>query len=1775
MNLLSLVHQGLTVQVLHQDSFNYALEHNRVPVLSSVQLRAEETAGTETLDLALRLSIDPVGPVEVAQALEIPLPSVPAGEEAVLPARQISWNLEHAAFLTITETASTTLRAELVDRSQESRLSTGTAAVRVLPAELWSPEGIRESLAAYIRPRDPIIEELLTEASAALTEHTGSGEMPGYAGGPERVELTARGIYHALAMRGLAASPSATDHQQRIRSHTDVLKTRQASSLEAACLFAAALSRAGLHAVVAVTGRHALVGWLAEHSHLSTTVVDQPNVIATLADSELLEVIEVTGMTTTNQGSDFDMAGSQAARWWTSYEQEGLWLLDVAAAHRRIRPLPNLRFDGETLVVETVQEGNHHRWRSSPPGSKASAHPTSSPSIQTAEARKAPARIEQWRRALLDLSYRNPLLRLAKSSSAPVHVPAGSLNALMEQLVAGNKFELSEHGDIEQIHQAQGARTAADVDPETLSRILIEERRIFAILGFSEFEKRLRSLQRRANTTAEETGAHPLYCAIGALRWEDPGGKRGGHAPLFLVPVTLTGGRRSPFRVEYDDSREIVPNISALEKLRTDMGLTLQALADPPRTSEGLIDLHTALSGIRRSLLKERAEQITVEETAHLALLQFSTLDLWRDLSEHWEVFMRRDHIRHLVETPGAQFDDGVGSPEPVPEEEATLHLPVPADASQIRAVSWAAAGKSFILEGPPGTGKSQTITNLIAENLARGKKVLFVAEKQVALDVVQRRLEEVGLADFCLDLHGKNQSVSAVRAQIRAALEANPAPEVAFETTRARLRNAVEYLARYPQALHSAGPAGLSAWQARQLVLELAEHEDTVDPDDDPLVLTPEQAPRLGALEEACSRAAEVDRDLLQLQAPIAEHPWALAEPAATTALDQHRSQFSAILTATLEAEHGTDGSPAHALMDLALTVEQTDAVITWLESLVSGFRTSAFGLDLPSLITQAKDIDQRWFPIGRGRSRRKLLRGIEEHLTGPEALAVEELTSRLEALSQLKAQWERLHLVFAEESPSTREQVAALTAEIYRDGSPISYPAESLRQRATAWTSMLELLGATSRSLHRWAGTQSRKEAIDRCAAAWSADLNTGMTSLDRWAQVSAGLDWLHRHGLENWVRALQQERLLPGDLEPSLRQALTDASLAERLESTGLVRFDETRHLRRIEQFGSASSAHRELLSRQLPADLVASRSFDPHASLGRVGQLRTQAGRRRGGLSIRGLFEHFGSLITEAAPCLLMSPDSVARFLPPESVEVDLVVFDEASQIRVPEAIGAMGRAKSVVIVGDTKQMPPSSTFSARTADEASGAGDELPVPADMDSILSEAAEAGFPRQWLSWHYRSRDESLIAFSNQQYYEDRLSTFPAPPQAEGSSAVQLRHIGGLWEGGRGGARVNRAEAEAVVAEVDLLLQEQPERSIGVVTFNIQQRDLILDLLEEHSSSAVREALIRDEDPVFVKNLENVQGDERDVILFTLAISADERGRVPLNFGALSGAGGERRLNVAITRAREQVIIFTSFRPQQLDVSTSASQGLHDLREYLLTAEYGTAQLGSGSAQTSLDRHSETVATALEAAGLEVRRRVGLSDFTVDLAARSGPERPWVAVLLDGPQWAARGTVGDRELLPSVILQGLMSWAAVERVWLPAWLKDPELVVERICRVAAGPDQPRDSGDQPGAEESPPATQPQPDRGAEASNGPAPIQVQQQHVADAPIDELLGVFVAVIRRAHGAPRDEAQREVARLYGHQKMGSRISARMQEVTDLALSQGRIQEQDGLLTAVGE
>jgi hypothetical protein len=441
-----------------------------------------------------------------------------------------------------------------------------------------------------------------------------------------------------------------------------------------------------------------------------------------------------------------------------------------------------------------------------------------------------------------------------------------------------------------------------------------------------------------------------------------------------------------------------------------------------------------------------------------------------------------------------------------------------------------------------------------------------------------------------------------------------------------------------------------------------------------------------------------------------------------------------------------------------------------------------------------------------------------------------------------------------------------------------------------------------------------------------------------------------------------------------------------------------------------------------------------------------------------LPVRQLLARAGGAVQRIKPVFMMSPLSVASYLAPGALGFDLVVFDEASQVRPADALGALLRARQAVVVGDSRQLPPTSFFDRLTRGEE--ADDEPESSGDLESVLGLFVSRGAPQRMLRWHYRSRHESLIAVSNREFYDDRLVVFPSPDADRAIAGLIFRHLPDTTYD-RGKTRTNPGEAQAVAQAVMEHARAQLARpagerlSLGVAAFSVPQMEAIrerLELLRRQDPSCEEFFRADGVDPFFVKNLENVQGDERDVVFISVGYGRTAEGEVAMNFGPLNGEGGERRLNVLITRARVRCEVFTNLTADDLDLKRTQAWGVRALKSFLAYAQNGSNNSAQAGPPTSGPAFEQAVASTLADAGLTASPRVGSSGFRIDLAV-ADPDRPshgLLALACDGPTYRAARSARDRDRLRPQVLEGL-GWR-VHRVWSVDWFHDPRAELRRV---------------------------------------------------------------------------------------------------------------------------
>lgn len=1598
-----------------------------------------------------------------------------------------------------------------------------------------------ELLAAFVTPNDGTIQHLLKESSGILTSGGRDGSIDGYQKkSRERVWEVMSGVWAAVSARAItyAVPPASFETTgQKIRLPSEIEKTGLSTCLDTALLFAAAFEQAGLHPVVVFTKEHALVGAWLQPQYFPTLTVDDPIIVRKAIALKELVIFETT-LATTGHPIPFTKAIAEAERQLAEEnDAQFVYAVDVRQARRRgIQPLSSLAGTTDTHTGAAQPRG------AAPPLDVPPDLPVFDPPVELDEAERTPEeRLAIWRRSLLDLSKRNRLLNMKPSASAiPIFCPDPSV--LEDKIAEGKRVR---------IIAPPARRDAASQADETLFRLrtgddwsvnfardAMERGEIVANTDEKQLEKGTIELYRKAKADLEEGGSNTLFLALGMLRWTPSGDKTRYSAPMILMPVRLdrASARSKPYILRHDD--ETVFNLTLLQMLRQDFGINLSELSgELPKDRSG-VDVRSIWNHVRHKV--KDVPGFEVVEEVFLSTFSFAKYLMWKDLTDRTETLKGTPFVRHLIETPRDPYPSGTKFLDPKEidrkVEASSIFAPLNADSSQIVAIHASGLDGDFVLEGPPGTGKSETIGNIIAHNIALGRKVLFVSEKMAALEVVYKRLVAVGLGDFCLELHSSKANKRAVLDQLDAAWkrrgEHSP---VEWKKTATRLADLRGRLNGLVDALHQPGPAGISPRDAigrslrygdlHRIELDWPKNQGPVGlaPDAEAFADLCEVAKRLG------QRFSQIEPEDMDAFPAVLHGEWSFAWQSKLIASARRLGGASQDLlsarmdligqlgldetTATLGEARALSGLVAllpeceHANLGFALTADtrETLAKLRALVPALTAYRERRGSLS-PAYAEDRIGVQplQRWIAerveaegknfLFKGGARKKLRTAIWDAF-GLTVRQVPEPERDLEAFADLR---------------TLRENLAQL-----EDGLPADTPWRGLKTdvavlerdlaAAEGLRSAVQRLAGEGRDFITLRGTLSRKlcdgrdmlepgSVMDRAARRFVAALaefetaSSGFRELSGTpsvmpeeqqiaplTQVTAQLvarerrlnpwcGWImvkrdaEAKGLATLVTGLESGSLRHDQVVDGLRTAYCRWVAPELIDlRPELNRFSVVEHsdliqtFRRLDEEMSAMTADyiRAKLSGAVPGrdDVTADQGF---------GVLSRQLQRTIGHMPVRKLVGEMGQALSALTPCMLMSPLSVAQFLPADTSLFDLVVFDEASQITVPDAIGAIARGRRCIVVGDPHQMPPTRFFDKAPGSDDAGDSDTEP---DLDSILDEALAARVPLHRLTGHYRSRHESLIAFSNHAYYKGELVTFPSADTRD--TAVVLHKVDGIYARGKG--RTNQIEAQAVVNAAIKLLSDptRNELSLGIVTMNSEQQRLIEDLLD--SERRKRPDLERffnhnAREPVFIKNLETVQGDQRDVIMISVCYGPTEPGAatMSMSFGPLNRKGGERRLNVAITRATSEVMVFTSFDPSMIDLTRTQAEAVRDLKHYLEFAAQGPSALGAAIRSMAIDDYDSdfemSVAEGLRRLGWTIRTQIGVSKFRIDLGVihPDAPGKFLAGVECDGATYHSSPSARDRDRVRHIILERL-GWHLL-RIWSTDWFIDPEARLQKL---------------------------------------------------------------------------------------------------------------------------
>ncbi len=1561
-------------------------------------------------------------------------------------------------------------------RSEGKEVATASAEITVLPFDWWEGlTGNAERIAAYVRPRASDCSVILQEAGKRLQKWKADAEFYGYTGADKNaVRQIIAAVFASIKACGIEL-----DEEQdlclpvRAVRENSILKDRKATAFELAVFACACLEAAHVHPVLAVGRSHLGVGvWLYDSCFLDP-VSDDADIVSKYISEGI------------NNLSFFDVAD--------------LFLEKNAAytpseAHFR-QKLTNRYFEYFVDIKRCRMGGiaacpmrgrglkGYEIYREEEMSPESAPAPL--PVFRDLKLAGKQPKNKQWERRLLDLTTKNALLNFTGKNA--LHLSESDADGLYGALSSQGSMLLKGDGK-------EDAAFGAEITTQKRDLTALEQGKgiLRALSRAQEVQETANKLLHKNKEAVEESGAKILYLALGFLKYTSKEDGLVKYAPIVLAPVGLGRAKGNEcFTVTASEEGYFV-NATLLEFLKQEFNIDIRGLGG----DVSALKISEIIAMVRAETASMKGWNVTSD--SYLSAFSFQNFLLWNDVRTQIDEFKKNAIVSALLTGHAEKGNFGAPQEEDCADPE-DVFLPLSSDSSQFSAVSISDTGASFVLHGPPGTGKSQTITNIIANALVKGRRVLFVAEKKAALDVVKKRLDQIGIGEFCLELHSNKTDKAGVLRRLEDTLAlAGTQQEAGFGEHSRELVALREELKEPMVALHKKRRLGISVYQAILEYLKNKNAPDILDIESSFYDTLTEK--KLSACKSMISTASAAAKEcggvfnspfenvnLTDYSQELRDRVMCASEVVITEIkhlksflglfLEFYRQRISTLTRRKLIAIGEIAGDLAADKYKKYFAGVREDSFYAFfnankrldacLNYYYKHFKT-LIDFDGAQEVSRLLEAGGDWKLNKAAKNMVKRLSRAAIREIGEEdvpkflqtVVDIDAATKRIVGNTSLAKNFtDRAGRIVYKKRNDFLSDLFALHAEcakIFMDYNADAFNGMCIRA-ANGYT--MPVLDGLHKALDSYLAAEDsfllvtnadrnkiREEDILDYFYSKASALIENMDMLPNWCMYRATAKKLAEYGLTFITDSLESGRLkienilsgfeknvyknfleinIPAD--PALSR-MTVGTLEETIEKFRLA-WDEFGRLTR-------NYIRSTLISRLPKPDDEGSLSLEL-AAFTRLSKSNLR------GTGIRNLLSEIPTLSSVICPCLLMSPITVAQYLTPTANAFDLVIFDEASQMSTAEAVGCIARAKSAVIVGDPKQLPPTAFFHSNYVDEENLENE------DLESILDDCLALGMPERHLRWHYRSKHESLIAFSNSMYYDNKLCTFPSPDALE--SKVKLVLVEGTYD--KGFTKRNKNEGEALVKEVVRRLQDPilSRSSMGIVTFSSAQRDDIERMLsKEIVAKRLESAAYEREEPLFVKNLENVQGDERDVILFSVCYGPDKTGRVSLNFGPLNQAGGWRRLNVAVSRAREEMLVFSTMTSAMIDLAKTSSKGVAGLKAFLEFAEKGRTTLAVKSNTVRVGAGiGKFIAEELSGYGYDCRCDVGASDFKLDVAVVDprNKHRFVLGIVCDGND---RFSVKDRNVLQLQMLKR-GNWN-VMRVNCVNYYNNPKRELKRI---------------------------------------------------------------------------------------------------------------------------
>lgn len=1582
--------------------------------------------------------------------------------------------------------------------------------VPLLTYDTWGGIGeVKYShLVSFVMPGMPAVKMLSVKAGDILRNEK-KGVACGYQEDPQGVLDQMEAVFRAIQGRQIEYldTDRNIDGGERVRLPEFVLKDKKGTPVDLAVLFASVLEDIGLHPVLCLKEDSAWVGcFLEEDVFLANSIEDGYGHVQSLEQQDKLVLIDVRHLA--NPIVTFQEA-VEKTKTTAVKAKEAFCAVDVSICRDSgIFPLPLVYDEEGGLRLEIANQ--YQRTHAQDSFDETILAPREGPS----------SGFDIWERELLDLSMNNPLLndKIKRSISFLCNDTAFFTKSFKDD----DKFTIAQK-PVTMTGEVDPLQVSSEGQYQALSENAIKAKKLISVQSDSDLQDRLKRIYRKYRDNLNETGSNTLYLTVGLLKYFEIQNQNnlGAYrlAPVVLIPVDLVRdakGKGYYLRLRDEDW---LFNTTLIEFLKKERGLDLSLVERIQPDGEGHLDVEKILNEVEKAIAGIPG-WFCYRNYLGLGSFDFTHYCMWNDLRNRRDQMEKNPIVKSLA-TGRKEWSEST-STNPIKESDCCI--PLVADSSQIEAVKKCADGKSFILFGPPGTGKSQTIVNMIANTLFHGKKVLFVSEKQAALDVVYNRLKRIGLDPFCLQLHSAKASKGSVLSQFSNAFKhAQLGSPAEYESTKEDIVNLRAKLEYDIEVFNKKSPCFLSINDALIGYESVKDCRKIPSFGDDFIRKMNEEkfkkindvAERIAYLEAYGHFGEYYNNDLM----PLRGHAYGLEKReqigkavdellkkanALSASINKIKNTFRpsfsltrqntdvlvSYLDAYLVPEAPHPLSPAIIDFTLRDNKERIQEFLDKLKDYQDKRREKILPVLNPQVLdditlkdcyAEVKSIDLAGKLFHKSKSAKRAKKGLKKYLTG--TLKTKEASELLSTCIELQDKRNDLDTflplirnVFRDEFKDIDETDSDELNRQFQYSLSLSESVVSIEdptQQKVMLSSLLSFSRSISninvnmlnvfRTVHadfkRMAEDYRQKLDIDLSYLPdkyeFYSSLPTHLSKIKEkllfaaeWANMNSAIDELKALDLKPAADCLMEGKVTCRDLGKAIDCNIYLGTALLSIRENNLESFSGLSEEATISKYNDECRKFRDLSIAQLLCQLSENIPNDnSNASpTSELGFLKKAVASNGHGKSIRKILDGAINLIRTLCPCFLMSPMSAATYLSPEMAPFDVVIFDEASQIPTAEAVGPISRGRSLVVCGDSNQLPPTSFFKRDNSSENSDF-----LTSSLPSILEECKAIMLPEQELRWHYRSRSESLIAFSNHEFYYDSLYTFPSIDDQ--ISMVRYCHVDSSYDRSR--SRTNDEEAKAIVKEV-LRRKSDPKlkkESIGIVAFSQAQKDLIEDKLDDVLVGKLKEEDDEALEPIFVKNLENVQGDERDIIIFSIGYGADRNGRLTMNFGPINGINGFRRLNVAISRARKEMLIYTNIDPDKYHDEDIDNPGAQYLFRFLRYAKHGRSALTNSTRTKAKENEviAESIAKELRAKGYTVHTGVGDSSFHLNLAIvdKDRPEDYLLGVMIEGERGTNYHLVDKLQIQPQVLKS--LGWKTI-RVYALDWINSPTSVVTEI---------------------------------------------------------------------------------------------------------------------------